>query len=141
MNARSPRSAYLLLASLIACASPDEGDAEPRAAAPSAQAPRAATPPVEPPDIRGIVTAVDTLSVRIEEDPTAQSGSAKAVVHLRSQTRLLYRDGRFATSADLVRGHRVSAWFAGPVMESYPVQTSASVIMIEPEDLAPTSDP
>ena len=70
--------------------------------------------------------------LRIEADPRAVSGSAKAVVSLTLASRVLHRDGRAASAGDLTVGRTVSAWFTGPVRESYPVQAEASVVMLEP---------
>ena len=69
----------------------------------------------------------------IEEDPAAQSGSAKAQVNLRAQTRILKQDAGAITAGstkDLRRGLQVRAWFDGPIAESYPVQATGSVILI-----------
>ena len=69
----------------------------------------------------------------IEEDPAAQSGSDKAQVTLRAQTRILKQDAGAITAGstkDLRRGLQVRAWFDGPVAESYPMQATGSVILI-----------
>ena len=87
--------------------------------------------PEEPPSIVGVVTGIDGDRVRIEENPTQSSGSAKAVVRLLSVTRILGRDGQNLRADSLRVGLRVRAWFTGPVAESYPVQTAAAAIVIE----------
>ncbi|MDQ3698539.1 MAG: YobA family protein [Gemmatimonadota bacterium] len=89
--------------------------------------------PNEAPSITGQVTGVTLPTVRVEERPADAAGSAKASVRLVDGTRLLRRGGSAAASGDLRVGQRVSVWFTGPVMESYPVQATASVIVIEPD--------
>ncbi len=73
------------------------------------------------------------VALLIEEDPAAQSGSAKAQVNIHVQTRILKQQGGAITAGsakDLRQGRRVRAWFDGPVAESYPVQATGSVILI-----------
>jgi hypothetical protein len=111
------------LAGATAC-SPREGSGPPDATA------AAATLPDRPASISGVVTAIDGGRVRIEEDPDARYGSGKAVVRTE-HTRILHRSGSTATLSDLAVGQRVSAWFTGPVAESYPVQAAAAVLVIE----------
>jgi hypothetical protein len=72
--------------------------------------------------------------VRIEENPAEQSGSNKAVVRFSAETTVKHRDGAPATTADLAIGQRVSAWFNGPIMESYPILSTVGVIIIEAAD-------
>jgi hypothetical protein len=94
-----------------------------------------------PPSIRGTVTAVERAqtsvqrsSLRIEESPDQASGDSKAQVSLVEST-LLYerKGGEFARiSIDSVRtGWLAEAWFEGPVAESYPVQATASLVIVE----------
>ena len=91
--------------------------------------------PGAPPSITGTVTDVnDQRRIRIEEQPAEASGSAKAVVRLADGAVIVTRAGERATFADIRTGTRVSAWFTGPVAESYPVQATANVIVIEPSD-------
>ena len=87
--------------------------------------------PDEAPSICGLITALSANSVRVEEDPRVASGSAKAMLRVQENTRVLHRDGRAASYAALAVGQTISAWFDGPVAESYPVQTAAGVIMLE----------
>jgi hypothetical protein len=37
-------------------------------------------------------------------------------------------------TTDLQVGQQVKVWFAGPAMESYPLQATAGVIVIEPSN-------
>ena len=121
----------------LGCAGPEPPPEAPGSSEPvadtvtSTSSGRLAVPAGEP-SIRGIVTEVSGESVRIEADPAAASGSAKAVARVGAGTRVLYRGGEPASLADLTIGHNVSVWFTGPVMESYPVQAAAETIVIEP---------
>lgn len=90
--------------------------------------------PDEAPSICGIITSLLPDQLLVEEDPEADAGSAKAAVRLQEGTRLLYRNGRAAEYEALAVGHTVSAWFDGPVAESYPVQAAAGVIVLEEAD-------
>jgi hypothetical protein len=87
--------------------------------------------PTEPPYLSGAITAIEPAEIRVEADPGASSGSAKAVLRFGPETRILWRTGEVAGRADLRLGTVVSAWVAGPVMESYPVQATAATIVIE----------
>jgi Protein of unknown function (DUF3221) len=98
---------------------------------------RADAAPSGPPSIRGTITSVNTLSGRgvilVEERPQDQAGSNKASVTLTTATRI-YR-GRVSAStkasfSDLRVGQVVEVWFNGPVLTSYPIQATASVILI-----------
>lgn len=95
-----------------------------------------ATPPAEAPSIRGTITAITTGgsgigTIRVEENPNEQSGSAKASVTLKPETGIWLPDGRPGIFADLRSGQAVKVWFTGPVRESYPVQADASAVVIE----------
>ena len=92
------------------------------------------------PSIRGTITAVSasraprTGWVLVEERPGEAAGSAKARVTVAEDTRILERaeDGALGEAGfgDLVEGRRAEAWFAGPVLESYPVQARAAAIVV-----------
>jgi len=88
----------------------------------------------EAPSIRGTITRVTADRILVEEEPLDSSGSAKARVRLTGSTRVLRGSGEAARREDLRVGQQVSAWFAGPVMQSYPVQATASALRIENED-------
>ncbi|HEX3157746.1 MAG TPA: DUF3221 domain-containing protein [Gemmatimonadaceae bacterium] len=126
------RIAALLLAATTACS-----------AQPGAELALGSLPEIPPmqPSIAGTITSVDGERVRVEERPSEPSGGKKALVRLTERTQLLRRDGSAATVADLVLGTRVSVWFVGPVMESYPVQATARAVVLEqparPTDSAP----
>lgn len=87
--------------------------------------------PDEAPSICGVITALSSDSLLVEEDPQAESGSAKAMMRVQESTRVLHRDGHTVHYSALAVGQTVSAWFDGPVAESYPVQTAAGVIVLE----------
>ncbi len=89
-------------------------------------------------DIRGNITNIQQAdgtagSVLIEgalEDDTQYD---RAVVNITDQTRILKQEGEERVPAaveDLEVGQRVEAEFTGPVLESYPVQATASEIVI-----------
>ncbi len=93
--------------------------------------------PNGPPSIRGTITSLTPLAgqgvILVEERPQDQAGSAKASVTVNAATGI-YR-GRVSVSTkesfgDLRNGQRVEVWFNGPVFTSYPVQATASVILI-----------
>jgi len=93
--------------------------------------------PSGPPSIRGTITTVSPLVgqgvIMVEERPQDRAGSNKASVTINASTRI-YR-GRIGASTkgsfnDLRNGQLVEVWFAGPVLTSYPLQATASVVVI-----------
>jgi hypothetical protein len=118
----------LTIAALLAaagCGGGAPGAGEPGGAA-------AAAVPAEPPSITGVVTAAGPgRTLRVEERPEDASGSAKAQVRVPEGAAILDRGGRARRFDEVQRGARVSAWFTGPVAESYPVQATARVVVIE----------
>ena len=96
------------------------------------------------PAMTGIVTSIGPgRTLRIEERPSDESGSAKAVVRVPEGAAIRDRDsGASLTFEQLEPGATVSAWFAGPIAESYPVQATASALVLErkgPRDPADTA--
>ena len=84
------------------------------------------------PSITGQVTAVALPAIVVEEKPIEPHGSDKALVKITDGTQVL-RQGEGAVGATELRvGQQVKVWFTGPVMESYPTQATAGVIVIEP---------
>ena len=78
------------------------------------------------PPLRGIL---------IEEIPGTATGGDKSMLTMLSTARVLRRTASGvepAGFADLRVGQRVSAWFDGPVAESYPTQARARAVVIEP---------
>jgi hypothetical protein len=93
--------------------------------------------PNGPPSIRGTITSVSLLGgqgvILVEERPQDRAGSDKASVTVKASTRI-YR-GRVGASSrasfgDLRNAQLVEVWFDGPVLTSFPVQATASVIVI-----------
>ena len=90
----------------------------------------------EAPSIQGMITQKFSGRILIEEEPLDSSGSAKASVRLTRSTRILRSGGEPAREDDLQKGQRVSAWFDGPVLQSYPVQATAGAVRIESEEVS-----
>ncbi|MDQ3039341.1 MAG: DUF3221 domain-containing protein, partial [Pseudomonadota bacterium] len=88
--------------------------------------------PSDAPYIQGAITAVEGERILVEENAAQASGSAKASLRLIPSTRIVHRSGVVARPSDLQVGQQVQVWVAGPVMESYPTQGTAAVVVIEP---------
>lgn len=86
--------------------------------------------PADAPAIAGTITSVGASSIRVEENPADDWGSAKADLRLTGRTRVLNQDGSPASADQLAVGQTVQVWITGPVAESYPVQATADVIVI-----------
>ncbi len=86
------------------------------------------------PSICGVITILPPGGVLVEEDPATASGSAKAMMRMQASTRVLHRNGSTASYSALAVGQTVSAWFDGPVAESYPLQADAGVVVLEPSN-------
>jgi hypothetical protein len=82
----------------------------------------------------GTVTAVGRVAqgwtVRVEERPQEASGSAKGVFRVGERTDVR-RTGGAARADELRQGQRVRVWVTGPVAQSYPVQATARLIVID----------
>jgi hypothetical protein len=87
--------------------------------------------PAGDPSVAGQITAASPTSMQVEENPADSSGSAKAVVHITDDTKILLRDGTRLNASDLQVGRRARVWFIGPVLESYPVQATAEFVVLE----------
>lgn len=125
------RSILLMVAALTmaACQAPGPTPAEPSGAIPLAGV---SALPAEPPTLRGEITAREADGrLRVEEKPEEEAGSEKALVRLVEDALVLNSDGSHADAAELTVGRRVAVWFTGPVMESYPVQAAASVVVLD----------
>jgi hypothetical protein len=88
----------------------------------------------EVPSIRGTITQRAPERILIEEEPLDSAGSAKASVRLTRSTLVVRGSGEAVHPDELQVGRKVSAWFEGPVMESYPVQATAGAVRIETEE-------
>jgi hypothetical protein len=100
---------------------------------PAADADITAGIPSEAPSIVGEVTVVTLPMVVVEENPAEPHGSAKANVRITDTTQVLRQGEGVVGAAALQVGQKVKVWFAGPVMESYPLQATAGVIVIGPD--------
>ena len=107
----------------------------PDSVTPGPAAPTPGTIPSTEASISGTITAVEGVRLRVETDPQSPSGSPKASIRVEGTTTILRRTGEVAQRGDLKLGGRVSVWFDGPVMESYPVQALAGTVVIEPDSL------
>lgn len=92
-----------------------------------------ATPPTAP-SIIGQVTAIALPVITVEEKPNELHGSAKAHVRIANDALVLRRGEGGLDTAKLQVGQLVKVWFKGPAMESYPLQATAGVIHIEPNN-------
>lgn len=114
-----PMTAMLFSALILAACSPPESD------------------PLSPditrtqPSIIGKITSVALPVILVEENPAEKHGSDKAAVGITDRTKVLHQGGDRAGINELSVGQRVKVWFIGPVMESYPAQAKAGVIIIE----------
>ncbi len=88
----------------------------------------------EVPSIQGTITQRVRERILIEEEPLDSAGSAKASVRLTRSTLVVRGSGEAVHPDELRAGQQVSAWFEGPVMESYPVQATAGAVRIETEE-------
>lgn len=83
------------------------------------------------PSIIGKITSVALPVILVEENPAEKHGSDKAAIGLTDRTKVLRQGGDRVGINELSVGQRVKVWFIGPVMESYPAQAKAGVIIIE----------
>jgi uncharacterized protein DUF3221 len=99
-------------------------------------APNGGPLPNDTPFMSGMVTGIGRVAegwtVRVEERPQDVSGSAKGVFRVGERTDVR-RAGRAVRAEELREGQRVRVWVTGPVMESYPVQAGARLIVIDTE--------
>jgi hypothetical protein len=85
----------------------------------------------------GTITSIGRIaegwSVRVEERPADVSGSAKGVFRVGDGAAVRRVSGEHAHADELREGQRVRVWVAGPVMESYPVQGTVRLVVIDAE--------
>ncbi len=105
----------------------------PAATDPSVSDATAATPRTTP-SIVGQVTAVALPTIVVEEKPIEPHGSDKAIVKITDGTQLVRQSEGAVGPTELRVGQQVKVWFAGPAMESYPVQATAGLIVIVPSN-------
>lgn len=87
--------------------------------------------PYEAPYIQGFITRLKDQQILVEENVSEVSGSAKASLMLTDSTRILRHFGEVVGVSDLRIGQRVRVWVVGPILESYPTQAVAAMIVIE----------
>ena len=86
----------------------------------------------EPFFIRGRITQVGApWGNLVTGDSGTKNQVDKAYFRTSAETEYRYADGGVASAADLRVGRRITLWITGPVMESYPVQVTASRVVIE----------
>ena len=86
----------------------------------------------EPFFIRGRITQVGApWGNLVTGDSGTKNQVDKAYFRTTDDTEYRYADGSVASAADLRVGRTITLWITGPVMESYPVQVSASRVVIE----------
>lgn len=128
--------ATLTLLSLTACSSTEKTGSTSSAGTGSTS--ESVKLPGEQPGISGSITKADSnagsRNILVEENPADAAGSQKASVRINDQTKIYRRSGSSvekSSESALAIGRKVSVWFEGPVAESYPVQGSASVVLLE----------
>lgn len=85
-------------------------------------------------DIAQVERTGGRLRILVEQIPTRSAGYPIAWIAVNRDTNVVQRAGGSlsrGSSAELVVGMRVQAWFTGPVAESYPVQATAGTVLIE----------
>lgn len=94
--------------------------------------------PATDPDIRGEITQVEAdqplARFLVEEHPQDTVGSMKAYVRLLAETTLWEETDAGRRRVDpsaLATGRRAAVWFDGTVLESYPLQAGARVVLLE----------
>jgi hypothetical protein len=116
----------------MAAAGCARGPGEPDAAAPAASVPSAGASIIG--DIAQVERTDGRLRILVQQIPTRSAGYPSAWIAVGADTDVLQRahgSVARASAGELVVGMRVQAWFTGPVMESFPVQTTAGTILIE----------
>lgn len=82
-------------------------------------------------------TGTSTISVRIEANPLSPTQGLKAVAAVDGVTLVLLPDRKPGDQRSLALGQWVRLWFDGPIAESYPVQGTASTIVIDSIAITP----
>ena len=79
----------------------------------------------------GEVTGIGFPVVMVEEVPADPQGSAKALVRITSGTQVFRQDKGVVDISELRIGQFVQVCFTRPVKESYPLQATEGMIIIE----------
>lgn len=94
----------------------------------------AGRPPDEPPYIEGTITSVSQTgqgTVVMVEEPGGNGNKAAVTIGPDTVVVQEFGGGYEPAGLDLLgQGRRVAVWTTGPVMESFPVQLTASTIVI-----------
>ena len=85
----------------------------------------------DPPDLRGTVTAVSGILIRVEAAPTDSSNAATAVVRLTPLTWVADARGDRLTMDAIAVGQRVAVWFTGVATGPYPIEGEGLRIIVE----------
>ena len=86
----------------------------------------------EPFFIRGPITHLGApWGNLVTGEPGTNYNIDRAYFRTSAETEFRRADGSAASAADLRVGGRITLWITGPIMESHPVQVSASRIVIE----------
>ncbi len=85
----------------------------------------------DPPDLRGTVTAVSGILIRVEAAPTDSSNAATAVVRLTPLTWIADARGDQLTMDAIAVGQRVAVWFTGVATGAYPIEGEGLRIIVE----------
>lgn len=128
----------IMLAALVACGQAPAADGTSPAPSPATNGSPATdsggTLACADPDIRGTITGValtdDGATLSIEGQVEEDTSYDRASVTVNQQTQISSQQGGELTLDDLQNGVQVEACFTGPVMESLPVQATASGIVI-----------
>jgi hypothetical protein len=90
------------------------------------------------PSIRGTITAIDANGrLRVEADAGTVIGFREAVVALTPESKVTDASGQTISDDTLTVGTRVSVFFTGPVLETFPVQATAGAIVMDADVPAP----
>lgn len=85
----------------------------------------------DPPDLRGTVTAVSGVLIRVEAAPTDSSNAATAVVRLTPLTWISDARGDPLSMDAIAVGQRVSVWFTGVATGPYPIEGEGLRLIVE----------
>lgn len=87
--------------------------------------------PTTEPFLTGEITRLDDgRRVLVSESPTA--ANASQCWFTLTEKSLVFRGDSRASAADLSGGQAVKVWQTGPILESFPCQTTATAIQIQP---------
>jgi hypothetical protein len=85
----------------------------------------------DPPDLRGTVTAVSGILIRVEAAPTDSSNAGTAVVRLSPLTWIADARGDQLTVDAIAVGQRIAVWFTGIATGPYPIEGEGLRIIVE----------